>query len=168
LHSSSSSSSSNKMTQRRFRLISLLLLLLNVPSPTIASMGTVENQCTNFTFPDGGGVRELCYWGGIVGPSPLVTELPNGTEVFSYTGGSSETYYFEGDLEGLITEIQWDEAVSKVDCNATATMGNTTMECSSCALCNDGTSVSADCTNLDQGKIMRFSLCGMLIVLGDA
>jgi len=81
-----------------------------------------------------------------------MTTQSNGTETTEYVGESSETYTFEGMLEGLVTEIKWEEAVSTVDCVASVTMDGETMECSTCSLCEDGTSASADCTNLDQGR----------------
>ena len=86
-----------------------------------------------------------------------MTTLPNGTDVTEYVGGSSETYIFERDLEGIVTEIKWDEAVSLVDCVATVSHdgvgADDMMECKSCTLCNDQgiRSVSADCTNLEHG-----------------
>jgi len=138
-------------------LPSLLLFALNVPTLfTSAFVSIDESTCTNFTFPEDGGVRELCYRIQLMGPSPAVTMLPNGTEVTEYVGESAETYIFEGDLEGIVTEIKWDEAVSPVDCVATVTHGGVgadTMECKSCALCDEMKGVSADCTNLEQGTL---------------
>ena len=145
------------MAHSRF-LLSLLLLILNVTTFASAFAIMTESNCTNFTFPEDGGVRELCFAVQVYGPSPYATTLSNGTEVVEYVGESSETDMFEGDLEGLVTEIKWDEAVSLVDCVASVTMNNETMECSSCALCDDSTSVSADCTNLDQGEYFVVSV----------
>ena len=144
---------------RSHLLPSLLLLVGLTVMPitfTSASVATAESNCTNFTFPEDGGIRELCYSVQIIGPSPVMTTLPNGTDVTEYVGESSETYIFEGDLEGIVTEIKWDEAVSIVDCVATVSHhgvgADDAMECKSCALCDDMKSVSADCTNLDQGR----------------
>ena len=144
---------------RLLRLSSLMFTILNVPTFTFASVAIAESKCTNFTFPDDGGVRELCFSVQITGPSIATTNL-NGTETTEYVGESSETYTFEGVLEGLVTEIKWEEAVSTVDCVASVTMDGETMECSSCSLCEDGTSASADCTNLDQGEYSFIYVCG--------
>lgn len=160
------------MTHSRLLPSSLLLFLLVLLSVatrfTSASVGLAESSCTNFTFPEDGGVRELCYSIQVLGPSITMTQLPNGTEVTEYVGESSETYIFERDLEGIVTEIKWDEAVSLVDCVATVSHdgvgADDTMECKSCALCNDQgiTSVSADCTNLEQGRNVQ---CGENAIL---
>ena len=139
-------------------LLSLLLLLSNASTFVSAFAYLTESKCIDMDFSDNGGggddIRELCFAIQVIGPSPSVTTLPNGTDVTEYVGESSETYIFEGDLEGLATEIIWDEAVSEVDCVATATTADDDgkLECSSCALCAEGTSVAADCTNLEQGE----------------
>ncbi len=138
---------------------SLLLAVLSLATRfTSASVAIAESSCTNFTFPEDGHVRELCYSIQVMGPSIAITTLPNGTDVTEYVGDYSETYIFERDLEGIVTEIKWDEAVSLVDCVATVSHdgvgADDTMECKSCALCDDQgiRSVSADCTNLEQGR----------------
>ena len=132
------------------RSVLSLLLLLKASTFSSASVAIAESKCTNFTFPeeDGGDVRELCFSIRVLGPPISITTLPNGTDITEYVGGSSETYTFEGNLDGLTTEITWDDAEESLDCVAVAN-GE---ECSSCTLCDDGVGVSADCSNLEQGE----------------
>jgi hypothetical protein len=122
-----------------------LLLLLKASMLTDASVAISESNCTDFTFPDDNVVRELCFSAEVIGPSPCQITLPNGTEYTEYVGVSSESYFFENELEGLTTSVTWEGETE--DCVANAN-GE---DCLSCTLCADG-SVSADCTNLEYGR----------------
>ena len=122
-----------------------LLLLLEASTLTDASVAIAESKCTNFTFPEDDVVRELCFSTEIMGPSPAQITLPNGTEYIEYIGVSSESYFFENELNGLTTVVTWVGETD--DCVATAN-GE---DCLSCTLCANG-SVSADCTNLEYGR----------------
>jgi hypothetical protein len=147
------------------RLLSLLLLL---KASTIADAGIAQalSNCTNFTFPDEDVVRELCYSIMVLGPSPNIVTLPNGTEITEYLGGYEKTWSFEGDLgdgafpvpiSGLTTSVAW-EGEDAEDCVATAN-GE---ECHHCTLCDDGNSFDADCTNLEYGRVVK---CGEIVPL---
>jgi hypothetical protein len=131
-----------------------LLLLLKVSTLTDASAVMIQSNCTDFTYPEGDGIvaRELCFSVQIYWPSIAITELPNGTEITQYVGESSWNYIFEGELTGLTTVVSW-EGDDAEDCVATADG----QECQLCTLCNDGTSFDADCTNLENGRIVE---CG--------
>ncbi|KAL3812170.1 hypothetical protein ACHAXA_000939 [Cyclostephanos tholiformis] len=134
------------------RLLSLLLLL-KASTPTDASVSIALSNCTNVTFPDEDNVvRELCFSVRMLGPPITMTTLPNGTEYTEYVGGSSMTYSFEGDLMGLTTVVSWGgEGDATEDCVAAAD-GE---DCQRCAICNDGGSFDADCTNLEHGRIVE-------------
>ncbi|KAL3827272.1 hypothetical protein ACHAXA_004747 [Cyclostephanos tholiformis] len=141
------------------RFLSLLLLLFKASTLTDASAAMAASNCTNLTFPDEENlVRELCFSVMILGPSPALTILPNGTEYTEYIGESSMTYFYEGDLMGLTTNVTWagDEAE---DCVAAAD-GE---DCHKCTICNDGSSFDADCTNLEHGRIVE---CGEVPLYG--
>jgi len=127
-----------------------LLLILKALALTDASAAKTETQCTDFAFPDDDVVRELCFSVEVIGPSPAMMTLPNGTEYTQYVGSSSESYLFENDLMGLTTVVTWEGDTE--DCVATAN-GE---DCLSCTLCDNG-SLSADCTNLDQGRNVECS-----------
>lgn len=127
-----------------------LLFILKASTLTDASAMMTESQCTDFAFPDDDVVRELCFSVEVIGPSPAQTTLPNGTEYTEYVGGSSESYVFENELEGLTTAVTWEGDTK--DCVATAN-GE---DCLSCTICANG-SLSADCTNLEQGRNVECS-----------
>ena len=138
------------MTTMRLLLSLLLLLKASTLADAFAYAG--ETACTNFTFAEEGDVvRELCFSLEGYGPSPASMVLENGTEVTEYIGGYSEHYMFTDDLEGLTTGVEWEDEIMAGEtqpCVAHANGEN----CTSCMICEDGLSWSADCTNLDQGR----------------
>ena len=75
-------------------------------------------------------------------------------------GPSQVEYLFENKIEGLLTSITWVGNETEGDCNATAKGEG----CATCTLCSDGT-VTADCTNLDQGRMVK---CGETQVNGES
>jgi hypothetical protein len=122
-----------------------LLLLLKASMLTDASVAISESNCTDFIFPNDNVVRELCFSAEIIGPSPSQMTLPNGTEYTEYMGVSSESNFFENELEGLTTSVTWEGETEECVANANGE------DCLSCTLCANG-SVSADCTNLEYGR----------------
>lgn len=139
------------------------------------SVGVIRNPptCVNF-IP-----AELCYSGGIIGPSICNIQLPNGTEVDYYCGDLNKmTYLFEqskydvqsqrNELGTLESSIEWGffnatypnegaEVISETSvCNATFAG----LSCDTCIFCDDG-SVEADCTNLEFGTKVE---CGDIFV----
>ena len=141
-----------------------LLLLLKVSTLTDASVAMIQSNCTDLTYPEDDGVvaRELCFSVQIMGPSIASTMLPNGTEITQYVGESSKTYIFDGELTGLTTFVSWEGD----DAEHCLAMANGE-ECNHCDLCNDGTSFDADCTNLENGRIVECGEIASLLELSE-
>ena len=152
------------------RFLSSLVLLLKASTMVDAGVGVIPPTCVNFTSPGESIATELCYSGGMIGPSICFIQLPNGTEVDYYCGDLTKvTYTFEKEMEGMETSIEWGyyndtyngsdlEVISDAsgDCNATANG----QSCDSCIFCDDG-SVEADCSNVEQGTKVE---CGDIFI----
>ena len=141
-------------------VLSLLLLCLKALTWADASVSRIPYQCAEVTIPDDrGAYAELCFEGDILGPSPVIINEHTkyeGPSVVMYSVNSTELHIPVGVVSiewdpPLVTAVAW-EGDKTTDCSAAAE-GE---DCATCILCADGT-VEADCTNLEQGRIVE---CG--------
>ena len=139
------------------------LLLLKALTKIDAFATQTTTQCVNFTFSADIADREVCFSGSIIGPSPTITILPNGTEIEGYDAVDTQvTYVFEKEFKGIETSVTWGISETEYEtatryCNATIRSWQRIPwkeiyeDCATCIVCSDET-VEADCTNLEQGR----------------
>jgi hypothetical protein len=170
---------------RRYKMVRFLsALVLLLQASTMVDAGVY--QCQNVLedpptcVTSVGGSEELCYYSSGFGASICSGSVGsdafgNETEVIYYCGSYGWGYSFKEELDGMETQIEFDQTnlkdieryiASGVVPNATKNNGTGYVEpvyskicnamvngelCNSCISCDDG-SIEADCTNLDLGR----------------